>query len=115
MEETIDIRTKTRKAVVSGVLWLVTVVLGVLAALAGRRLALDTHSRFFPGGTRTLGTSAYSLMNIIVSLTMAFLVIAIVIGGFEYHFRRSGTEESHRMFARTLAVEAGLLLLALFL
>jgi len=115
MEEFTDIKTKSRQAVLSGTLWLVTVILGVLTFFAGRRVILSTYSRFFPGGMRTQETSSYSLMNILISMPLAFLVIAIIIGGFEYHFRRTGTQESRWLFARTLAIEVGILLLALFL
>jgi hypothetical protein len=64
---------------------------------------------------QTTERSSLSLLNILVSFPLGFLVIAIIIGGFEFHFRRAGTEESRWMFARTLAVEFGILLLALFL
>lgn len=106
---------KTQQAILTGILWILTVILGALSFLSGRRLVLDTFSRFFSGGVRTVERSGLSLLNIMISLPLAFLVIAIVIGGFEYHFRRAGTKESRWMFARTFGVELGILLLALFL
>ena len=115
MEEPLDLKSKTRQGILTGILWLLTVVLGVLSFFSGRRVILETHSRFTAGEIPMVGDSGFSLMNILVSFVLAFLVIAIVIGGFEYHFRRAGTEESRWMFARTLAVEAGILLLAFFL
>jgi hypothetical protein len=115
MDELEKRKGKTQQAILTGILWIITVVLSVFTFLSGRRVVLDIYSRFFPGGIRTLERSSLSLLNILVSLPLAFLVIAIIIGGFEYHFRRAGTEESRWMFARTLAVEFGILILALFL
>lgn len=118
MDEFENIKQKTQQSILTGVLWLVTVILGALSFFAGRRMVLSTFSRFTylsPAGGAQTGQDAYSLVNILVSFPLAILVIAIIIGGFEYHFRRAGTEASRWMFARTLAVETGILLLALFL
>jgi len=108
---------KTRTYLFSGLLWLTTSVLGVVAFLAGRRAILSTFSRLFPGQPATSAKNAFSLFNILITIPLSFLMIAIIIGGFEYHLRekRLGSPESRRLFARTLAVEAGLILLATFL
>ena len=118
MDEFGNIKQKTQQNILTGVLWLITAVLGAFSFFAGRRMVMSTFSRFFslaPAGGAQTGRDAYSMMNILISFPLAFLVIAIVIGGFEYHFRRAGTEASRWMFARTLAIETGILLLALFL
>lgn len=82
-------------------------------------MILRTYSRFFPENAiaASFGRGSYSLLNILVSITLAMLVIAIVIGGFEFHLRDKhlGSEKSRWLFARTLAVEVGFLLLALFI
>ena len=109
---------KTKETIITGVLWLMTAVLGVIGALAGRRVILVTYGRFFPGNLLEASANPLALMNILVTLPLAFLAIAIIIGGFEYHLggiKRAGTEDSNKMFTRTLAVEIGFLLLALFL
>jgi len=106
---------KMRTTILAGLLYLLTAVLGVLSFLAGRRVVLTSLNRFGAGVSQTSSQNPFSLFNILVSFTLAFLVIAIVIGGFEYHYRRAGSEESWWMFARTLGVEFGLLLLASFL
>jgi len=111
-------RQKTKETIITGVLWLLTAVLGVIAALAGRRVILATYGRFFPGNLVEASENPLALMNILVTLPLAFLAIAIIIGGFEYHLggkRRAGSEESNWMFARTLAIEIGFLLMALYL
>ena len=106
---------KTWTYVLTGGLYLITAILGVISFFAGRRIILGTISRFGAGGTDTTAQDPFSLFNIMVSFPLAFLVIAIIIGGFEYHHRRAGKEESWWLFARTLGVEFGILLLALFL
>jgi len=115
MDEISKTKSKSLQTILTGILWLVTTILAGISFLSGRRVVLSIHSRFFPGGLRATGPDSFSLINILVSIILACLVIAIVIGGFEYHFRKAGTEESKRMFARTLALECGILLLASFL
>ena len=91
-------------------LWFVSVALGVLTYLAGREMIIRTYARFFP-----LGLGSLSLVNVVVSIAMAILPIAIIIGGFEYQHRNMGKSEAWVMLARTFAVEVGILLLALFI
>ena len=91
-------------------LWFVTAALAVLSYLAGREMVLRNYVRFFP-----LGQGSYSLINSIVSVAMAILPIAIIIGGFEYQHRNMGKPQAWVMLARALALEIGLLLLALFI
>ena len=91
-------------------LWFVTAVLAVLSYLAGREMILRTYVRFFP-----LGQGSYSLINSIVSVAMAILPIAIIIGGFEYQHRNMGKPQGWVMLARTFAVEIGMLLLAFYI
>jgi len=101
--------------VLTGGLYLLTAVLGVFSFFAGRRIVLSTLSRFGSGGPQSTSQDPFSLFNILVSFPLAFLVIAIIIGGFEYHHRRAGTAESWRLFSKTLGTEVGILLLALFI
>jgi hypothetical protein len=98
-------------------IWFVTAILGVLIFIAGRELVIRTYTRFFPWDAwrLQLGQGGMSLVNILISLPLAMLVIAIIIGGFEYQHRNTGKPEAWWMLARTLAVEAGILLLALYL
>jgi hypothetical protein len=97
--------------------WLVSAVLAVLVFIAGRELVIRTYTRFFPWDAWRvqMGQGGLSLINIMISLPLTALVIAIIIGGFEYQHRNMGTPEAWQMLARTLAVEIGILLLALYL
>ena len=97
--------------------WLVTAFLSVLAFIAGREMIIRTYIRFFPWDSWRvqMGQGGLSLVNILITLPLAFVVIAIVIGGFEYQHRYMGKPEAWQMLARTLAVEVGFLFLALYL
>ena len=91
-------------------LWFVSAILSVLTYLAGRAMIIRIYARFFP-----LGLGGLSLVNIVVSIAMAILPIAIIIGGFEYQHRNMGKPQGWVMLARTFAVEIGILLLALYI
>jgi len=111
-------KRKTKAFVFSVALWLLTSVLSVVTFIAGRRIFIDTFTRFFSGSFQDTSQDPLSFLNIMASFPLAFLLIAIIIGGFEYHLgskNRAGSEESRSLFTRTLALEAGFLLLALFI
>jgi hypothetical protein len=90
-------------------LWFVSAVLAVLTYLTARAMVLRNYLRFFPLG------ESYVFVNIITSMAMAILPIAIIIGGFEYQHRNMGRSQGWLILARTLAVEIGILLLALYI
>ena len=91
-------------------LWFVTAVLAVLSYLAGREMILRSYVRFFP-----MGQGAFAAINSIISVALAILPIAIIIGGFEYQHRNMGKPQAWVILARTFAVEIGMLLLAFFI
>ena len=98
-------------------IWFLTAFLSVFVFIAGRSMIVRTYTRFFPWDAYLVqaGQGGLSLVNILFSLPLAMLVIAIIIGGFEYQHRFKGSPEGWRMLSRTLAVELGFLLLALYL
>ncbi|HEX6033406.1 MAG TPA: hypothetical protein VFY83_03185 [Anaerolineales bacterium] len=110
-------KNNPRVVVLAYSLWLVSAALGVLTFLAGREMIIRTYVRFFPWEVSQfqLGLGTLSLVNIIISMTMAMLVIVIIIGGFEYQHRNMGQPQGWVMLERTLAVEIGILLLALYI
>jgi hypothetical protein len=97
--------------------WFLTAFLSVIVFTAGRSMIVRTYTRFFPWDAFRvqMGQGGLSLVNVLISLPLAILVIAIIIGGFEYQHRYKGSLEGWRMLTRTLAVEVGFLLLALYL
>ena len=117
MEEYLKPQQKPGVYIPAYTLWLFTAALSVLVFIAGREMILRTYTRFFPWEAWRLqaGQGSLSLINILVSFPLAFLVIAIVIGGFEYQHRNMGKPEAWWLLARTLSVECGILLLALYI
>ncbi len=98
-------------------LWLITAILSVLVFLAGREMIIRTYTRFFPLSAWQFqsGQGGLSLVNILISLPLAILMIVIIIGGFEYQHRFMGKPGAWRILARTITVEIGVILLALFI
>jgi len=74
---------KNRTYITSGILWLISSVLGAVALLAGRRVILNTLMRFFGGSSGPTGPNPGPLLNILVSFPLVFLAIASIMGGFE--------------------------------
>ncbi len=97
-------------------MWLVSAIMSVMVFMAGREIIIRTYTRFFPLDAWRFqsGQGSLSLINILVSFPLATLVIAIVIGGFEYQHKNMGQPRAWRILARTLALEIGILLLALY-
>jgi hypothetical protein len=97
-------------------LWILSSVLSVFASLAGRAMIIRTYSRFFPLDAWRFqsGQGSLSLLNILVSFPLVAMMIVIIIGGFEYQHRYMGQPGAWQFLARTLAIECGILLLALF-
>ena len=104
----------SRKYAAAIVLYILTVILSVMAYMAARRMVLSTHAAIFPVDPQT-GSGSLQLVNVIISLGFAVPVIGVIIGGFEYHHRRVGEPGSWWFFSRTLAVELGILILALYI
>lgn len=98
-------------------IWIVSAILSVLVFIAGREMVIRNYVRFFPGEAWKfqLGQGGISLVNVLVSFPLAMLVIAIMIGGFEYQYRNMGKPQAWQVLARTLAVELGILWLALYI
>jgi hypothetical protein len=98
------------------VLWIATAALGLVEIWVVREMVLRIYVRFLSDapiaerhywGGHAIGNA--------VAMIMAVLWIAVAIGGGEYHARHTGEPESWRLFARTLAVELAILVLALFI
>jgi len=98
-------------------LWLLTSILSVLVFIAGREMIIRSYTRFFPWEVVRFqtGQGSFSLLNILISLPLAALMITIIIGGFEYQHRSMGQPHAWVWLARTLALECGFLLLALYI
>jgi hypothetical protein len=96
-------------------LWLVTAVVGLIEIYIVREMLLRLAARIW--GTQA-NRQAYGIAVSIgngATFILAVLWIAVVIGGGEYHVKHLGKRKSWRLFARTIAVELAILILALFI
>ena len=100
--------TNKTAVAVAAVLWLVTSALSVICLLSVRTIFLRTLGRF---GLSLLIPAA----NWIILFPMVFFCIAVIIGGFEFHFRNPEPARSWQIFSWTIGIEAAILLLAIFL
>ena len=87
-------------------IWFLSAVLGVLTFLAGRSVIVRTYTRFFPWDAWRvqMGQGGLSLVNILITLPLAMLAIAIIIGGFEYQHRNISLSllRSYRSIKRSI-------------
>jgi hypothetical protein len=115
--QTLDIQNNSRIHGIAYIFWFITAFLSIIVFSAGRTLIIRTYTRFFPSDAWLVqqGQGGLSLVSILISLPLGMLVIAIIIGGFEYQHRYKGTSKGWHMIARTLALEVGFLMLALYL
>jgi len=89
-------------------LWLGTIALGLYQIVIVRGIALRIYAVFW--GNRWF---AVTLGNVSI-VVLAMVWIAFAFGTGEYHFRHVGERGSWRLLAVSVAVEAAVLMLALF-
>ena len=100
-------------------LWLITAALGVWEIVVVREILFRLIARFTAvsgaGYEAFRQANAAGAAGILLVVVLTIIWIAAFIGGAEYHYRHVGQPGSWRLFARTLAVELSILLLALFI
>jgi hypothetical protein len=104
-------------AVAAFVLWLGTAALGMWQIVLVRDIILSIYARLAGGEATTFGLEywrAHTLSTWIVFI-LAFVWIALVIGGGEYHYRHVGRSRSWKLFGWTIGAQLGILVLAFFL
>lgn len=89
-------------------LWAFTAILGLVEFSVVRVMVLRIYATFWRVDLVAPALSAFTIMF------LAIMWIGLVIGGGEYHFRNFGTPKSWKLFARTIAVEISILVLALY-
>ena len=102
--------------VIAFTLWAATAALGLLEIWIVREMVLRVYARFFASE----GTSASDYWGGVavgnwLAFILAIVLIALVIGGGEYHYKHLGEPKSWKLFARTVAVQLSILVLALFI
>lgn len=102
--------------VIAFALWAGTAALGFVVIPTVMSVALRVYAAFW-GDYGFYGSDyrgALALRNFIV-FSLAFLWLAMAVGGGEYHYKHFGQLKSWRLFARTIAVEMSIFALALFI
>ena len=115
MEEN-GLQSSTRSGVIAFALWAGTAVAGLAAIATVLDVALRVYAAFW-GDYGFYGSDyrgALALRNFMV-FPLAFLWLAMAVGGGEYHYKNFGQPRSWRLFARTIAVEMSIFALALFI
>ncbi|MFP4396095.1 MAG: hypothetical protein ACLFTI_12630 [Anaerolineales bacterium] len=114
----IDIEEKPKLSVqiATLMLWLATIVLGFLAL----PIALDILLRIYAGFWGNYGSYGRSYSTAVALrqfsiFPLAILLIAVIIGGAEYHLRHIGKPASWRIFAQTLGAELAIFLMAMLI
>ncbi len=107
-------RKHIQNVVITSVLYLTTIVLGVLTFIAlpdVSRLIVSLAAGLDPevGITQTRGL--VSTARNISALLGGIALLAIFFGGMEFHFRNKGTRKSYRVFAWTIGIEIAIILM----
>ena len=99
-------------------LWLATAILAVYEISLVRNIVAAIHARGIALTDRTAQVrSAFEATALAQGITvvMAILAIAIIIGGFEYHSKHVGESKTLKMLAWTLGIQVFILALGLIL
>jgi hypothetical protein len=98
------------------VLWIATSVLALFALNGAADVAATIYAAFWAGGGLygPVYRSAVALRQGVI-LPGSLLIVAVIIGGMEYHLRHFNTPGSWRLFGYVLGAEAGILLLTAML
>jgi hypothetical protein len=107
---------KVGSGVLAFILWAATAALGLFEIWVVHEMVLRVFARFFANGSASEYDywGGIALGNWVVFI-LAVVWIGLVIGGGEYHYKYVGQPKSWRLFARTIAVELSILVLALFI
>jgi hypothetical protein len=107
---------KVGKGILAFALWIFTAALGLIEIWIVREMTLRVYARFFADEVAHADVywGSVALGNCLVFI-LAIVWVALVIGGGEYHVKYVGKPKSWRLFARTIAVQFSILVLALFI
>jgi len=110
-------KTQTVRAVLLTLgLWLLTIVLTLVAISVLLDVLMRVYAAFWAdGGFYSQATQTAIGIRQVLVLPLGIIAVIVAIGGAEYHREHFNTRESWRTFARTIAVQGGLLLLGVFI
>lgn len=97
-------------------LWFLTLALMFQATITLLDVLMRVYAAFWSeGGFYSPATKAAIGIRQILILPLGIIAVLVTIGGAEYHREHFNTRQSWYTFARTLAVQMGIMLLGLFL
>ncbi len=110
-------KTKHVRAIVLTVgLWLLTLVLMLVTTVALLDVLMRVYAAFWAdGGFYSAATQTAIGIRQVLVLPLGIIAVIVTIGGAEYHREHFNTRQSWRTFARTLAVQGGIILLSTFI
>lgn len=111
-----DYTGKMPSTVATGLLWLLTVVLGALCIVYGHDLLVEAILALTGALENEDTVQMRGVVQTVFNCTFigAWMVwLAVVMGGAEYHFRRVGKPRSRRILRITLAAELFILAVVL--
>ncbi|MDX9953779.1 MAG: hypothetical protein RBT75_06775 [Anaerolineae bacterium] len=107
---------RIRAAILTLGLWLLTIALTLLTITVLLDVLMRVYAAFWAdGGFYSRATQTAIGIRQVLVLPLGIIVVIVAIGGAEYHREHFNTRQSWRLFARTFAVQAGLLLLGVFI
>ena len=115
MEENGLRSSRTWSGALAFALWAGTAAAGLAAIATVLGVAIRVYAAFW-GDYSFYGSDyrgALALRNFMV-FPLAFLWLAMAVGGGEYHYKNLGQPKSWRLFAHIIAVEVSIFVLALF-
>ncbi len=97
-------------------LWVFTSVVGFLEILTVRAIAIRLYTHFaITDGFYYRGIMGAHTAGMVMLVVMGIVCIGIIIGCGEYHLRHFNQPQSWKLFARTIAAEIGIVILASFI
>ena len=106
-------RKKIQDWVVTTVLYLVTMVLGLLAFVAMpdiARLLVALTAAQAPNVNSVQARGMVSTARNVSTMLAGLLFLAVAVGGMEFHFRHRGKRRSYRIFAWTIGIEIAIII-----
>lgn len=104
-----QVRTNILPKFFAIVLWLVTLVLGLVDIFFCREIFFAFYARF------SANTAPAILWGDVIVVLMAIVYLAFVIGTSEYHFKNYGKQGSWDLFYKSLIIELAIPFLAYFM
>ena len=109
-DRSISIRPRFILAILlSGILWLGSSILGLLNIIVVRDLTIAAY--IFCGGSPE-GASIIAILTVILA---AMVIIGVIIGGAEFHYKHLGQPSSWKLFVWTIAIQLLIMVLPYFI